>query len=115
MRPTPALSAIAERADKFVAGDGRECLSGFALVTLRSLMRAEESRLADEGCAFGDQEKCKLAISFSTSSPIAFLIALPEIIGANIMKFDDEEILEKCVFSCLDGIFLGGDVGSGEK
>lgn len=108
MRPTPALDLIAERAGLAMPEGDREVLSALALGTLKVVMASEERRWAEEGEAFGDEAKAEVAELFARHSPIGFLLSLPETIGGNAMRFDDEEILERCIMKCLEIIFSEG-------
>lgn len=91
----------------------REFLATLALESLTRAMRHEEKRLADEGEPFSDEKRAELARTFARHSPIGFLLSLPEVIIGNAMKFDDEDLLEKCIFDCLSSIFSGNEEGGG--
>lgn len=107
------MDLIAERAGMAMPGGEREFLSAMALDSLRAAMTLEERRLADGGEAFGDESRAALAEVFAKHSPIGFLLSLPEIIGTNAMKFDDEEVLESCILRCLETIFSEGNKAGG--
>lgn len=109
MRPTPALDLIAESVGAAMPkGVGRAFLSTLALDSLKIAMASEERRRTDAGEAFGDDAKVEVAELFARHSPSGFFLSLPEIIGTNAMRFDDEEILESCIIGCLDSIFSKG-------
>ena len=86
------------------AGLRRDLLGGFAAESLAAGARCEEACCTDRGEAFGDGQKSLLLSAFFQHAPMGFLLALPEVIEDNVLRFDDEEELERIVTQCLGSL-----------
>ena len=104
MRPTPTLKAIANgsRRGLEAGGLGGDIFPTMATFFLQRGASIQENEAGEAGEAFDDYQKAKVLESFATHSPMGFVFSLAQIIEDNILRFDDEDVLEEAVMRCFE-------------
>lgn len=111
MRPTPTLEAIANgsRRGLEAGGLGEDLFPTMATFFLQRGASIQEYETTEAGEAFDDYKKAKVLESFANHSPMGFIFSLTQIIEDNILRFDDEDILEETVMKCFEQVWRASD------